>query len=290
MNDFWKQLDAVLTQKLFQIGEHPVTVSGVFVFLLLVLATLVFAHLAERLLVRRLFKHYGLRKGLDMAIGRLVKYAVIAVGVLISFQTIGVQMDSVAVIFGFLSVGIGFGLQNLTSNFISGILLLVERPVKVGDRIYVDGVAGDITDIRIRATVVRTLDNVCIIVPNSKLIEEKVTNWSYDNDILRVHVDVGVAYGSDVERVRQILLTVAQDHKEVLGEPEPKVFFMEFGDSSLNFTLFAYIHDLRNAFGVRSDLRFAIDKAFRENGIEIPFPQRDIHMKSMPAPPPGEPA
>ncbi len=178
-------------------------------------------------------------------------------------------------------IGIGFGLQNITNNFVSGLIILFERPIKVGDRIEVGNVAGDVVNISARATTVVTNDNIAIIVPNSEFTSSTVINWSYTDRDVRFNIPVGVSYSSDPEVVGKLLLEVAHDHAGVLKEPKPDVLFEEFGESSLNFVLRVWTRDYTTRPGVfKSELNYRISKKFKEHGIEIPFPQRDIHIRS----------
>ena len=181
-------------------------------------------------------------------------------------------------IFGILGVGFAFGLQNITSNFVSGIILLFERPVSVGDYIEVSNVVGRVVSINMRSTTIVTVDNITLIVPNSRFIEGIVTNWSVGDPKIRFTIPVGVAYGSDTELVRRILLEVANNHPAILKDPEPDVIFKEFADSSLNFELRAWLPSPLGRIMTISDLNYAIDKAFRENNINIPFKQVDVHV------------
>jgi len=189
-------------------------------------------------------------------------------------------MTTLAALGAVLMVGIGFGMQNITSNFISGFIILFERPIQAGDFVEVTGVLGRVTAIKARSTTINTIDNISIIVPNSQFISESLTNWSYKDPRTRLHVHVGVSYGSDVELVRETLLEVGSTQPDVLKDPEPRVLFREFGESSLNFDLLVWTDKPLNQFIIRSDLNFAIVEAFRRKGVEIPFPQRDLHVRS----------
>ena len=175
-------------------------------------------------------------------------------------------------------------MQNIASNFISGLIILFERPIKVGDRVIVDDIIGDVDEIKMRATIVKTLDNERIIIPNSFFLEEKVINRSYSDTRLRLVIPVGVSYESDVEHVEQLLLhsveAISQQWPTILKTPKPSVHFVSFGDSSLDFKLFVWINNPIYEFRIKSDLHFMILKQFRQHQIEIPFPQRDIHMRS----------
>ncbi len=228
-------------------------------------------------------KRMDMDRGAREAAVSIFGYSGIILSVLIGLSVAGAGFGNLALIAGALSVGIGFGLQNVVNNFVSGLILLFERPIKTGDWISVGDTEGYVKSIRMRSTQIQTFDRADVIVPNSELISGQVTNWMLHDPRGRVRVPVGVAYGSDTEKVRQILLDVAAAHKEVITDgsmPAPRVLFREFGDSSLNFELRAFIRNIDGRLGVISDLNFAIDAAFRKNGVEIPFPQRDIHVRS----------
>ena len=213
----------------------------------------------------------------------LTGYTVYAIAILFALGMVGMDYTKLALIAGALSVGIGFGLQNIVSNFISGLILLFERPVRIGDWVAVGGIEGYVRKINIRATVIETFDRSEVIVPNSEFISGQVTNWTLNTKWGRLRAPVGVAYGSDTEKVKQILLDVAHDNQAVIldgRQPEPYVIFMGFGESSLDFELRCFIRDIDRRLRVLSEINFAIDKAFREADIEIPFPQRDLHLRS----------
>jgi small-conductance mechanosensitive channel len=206
---------------------------------------------------------------------------ILVAGVVVGLQTIGIDLTALSVAAGGLGIGIGFGLQNIANNFMSGFIVLLERPIKVGDRIQVAGTEGRVVDIHARATTVLTNDNIAILIPNSRFITENVINWSYSDTKVRFRVPVGVSYNSDPRLVEKLLLTVAAKNQDVLTEPAPAVRFLEFGDSSLNFELRVWSSSLVHRKGkLISDLNFAILEIFRENNIEIPFPQRDIHIRT----------
>lgn len=217
--------------------------------------------------------------GVQYTITTLVGYAVVGLGVYLSLKNV-FRLDNLGYVVAALSVGIGFGLQEIVSNFISGLILLLERPLKVGDVVEVGDTEGIVKKINIRATTVQTRDNVWILVPNRDFITKEVVNVVYTDPKLRLHINVGVAYGSDTGLVRKVLLEVADQDKRVFRRPIPEVHFTEFADSSLNFTLLVWIGDPINQYRIASDLRFAVDAAFRRHNIQIPFPQRDLHLKS----------
>jgi small-conductance mechanosensitive channel len=213
---------------------------------------------------------------------KVAGYVILVLGTLIILQSVGINLTTLNVLAGAVGIGVGFGLQTIASNFISGLIILFEGPIKVGDRIEVGEVVGDVIAINARATTVLTNDNIAIIVPNESFISSNVTNWSHNDRTVRFKIRVGVAYGSDTRLVERLLLQAAATNPSVLKKPEPLVRFMEFGDSSLNFELRVFTQELMNREGrLRSELNFAIDDLFREHGVQIPFPQRDIHIKSM---------
>ncbi|MEJ2544449.1 MAG: mechanosensitive ion channel, partial [Calditrichaceae bacterium] len=211
---------------------------------------------------------------------RVTHYVIMIIGAIIAFQFIGINLSGLAVIFGLLSVGIGFGLQNVTSNFIAGLILLFERPIQIGDRVMVGDTEGDVLDINIRSTSIRSLSNVSIIVPNSEFISNRVINWSHGDKKIRLDVEVGVSYNSDLDTVLRCLSEVAAENEKVLKNPESDVLFKSFGDSSWNMVLRVWIPDPKYHHITRSEINCAIVRKFRENKVEIPFPQRDLHLRS----------
>ncbi|NJN31969.1 MAG: mechanosensitive ion channel [Synechococcales cyanobacterium RM1_1_8] len=195
-------------------------------------------------------------------------------------QLWGIDLSSLTILASALGVGIGFGFQDIAKNFGSGLVLVFERPIQVGDFVEVGGYSGTIERLGARSTMIRTLDNLDIFIPNSRFLEEEVTNWSHNRTPTRVKVPVGVAYGSDLKAVEEALLESAQSNKNVLKMPEPAVFFTGFGDSALDFTLMVWIARPQQHVRIKSELNFKIDAAFRRRQIEIPFPQRDLHVRS----------
>ena len=255
---------------------------------LVTFATFVATVLIGSNLVRKLSEQTFLTRlepGVRYAISRILYYVMLCLGLLAALQTVGLELSSLTVAVGALSVGIGFGLQNIVNNFVSGLILLFERPVQVGDWIEVEGTSGRITQIGARSLTVVTGDNISILVPNALCLSSQVTNWSHGDPKVRLRVPVGVAYGSDMDKVERVLLEVARNDTHALKDPEPLVLFNEFGDSSLNVELAVWI-DIRESKlrKVRSDLNFAINRAFARESIEIPFPQRDLHLRSSAVP------
>jgi potassium efflux system protein len=246
--------------------------------LLIVVSGWLRARLERRWLVKT-----HLDRGAREALVTISGYSGIAIALLVALGVAGLTFGNLAIIAGALSVGIGFGLQNIVNNFVSGLILLFERPVKTGDWVVVGNTEGYVRRIRIRSTLIETFDRADVIVPNSELISNQVTNWMLYDQRGRVRVPVGVAYGSDVERVRALLVEVAENHPDVVKDDPSqgiKVLFRQFGDSSLDFELRCHIRNIDRRLDVVSDMNYAIDRAFRENGVEIPFPQRDLHVRT----------
>jgi len=288
LREIWEQVKAVLDVPIFTLGESHFTLWTFFyllgLFLLLVfVAGRLRAWVSDLLLVR-----LGLDVNRRLAVGWLVQYSVIFLGLLILLQTAGIDLTTVNILAGAVGIGVGFGLQSIASNFISGLIILFERPIKLGDRVEVAGVEGDVVRVGARSTTVVTNDNIAIIIPNGKFISENVINWSYTDDKVRFRVPVSVAYGSDLRLVEKLLLEAAAENPDVLKEPAPAVRLMEFGDSGVLFELRPWTSALLHRRGkLTSDLNFAIWEKFRQHGIEIPFPQRDVHIRSGSPLPPG---
>ncbi len=266
-------------EPLFVLGGTTVTVASVVSFVVFVLIALGVSWTLRRSL-QRVYRRRGVDEGVQHALDRLLHYAVVALGSFLALDNLGVSVTALAGLGAVLAVGIGFGLQNIAQNFVSGLILLLERPVKKGDFVQVGDVRGTVRDIRARATVVTTPNNVDIIVPNGQFITEPVTNETFADRRVRVRVELGVSYGSDTDLVRRTLLAVAEASPDVLRDPAPQVVFRAFGESSLDFQLLVWLADPRDEVPAASELRFAVDRAFREQGIEIPFPQRDLHLRS----------
>jgi len=256
-----------------------VSIGAVLYFVSLVLALFIVSSGVKKWLVRKALARTSLDLGARQAAGSIFQYIVVFFGLLIIVQTAGIDLTTLNVVAGALGVGLGFGLQNVASNFISGLIILFERPIKLGDRIEIGNIEGDVVEIRARSTTVITNDNIAIIVPNSKFISENVVNWSYNDKTVRFSIPVDVAYGVNVRQVENLLLKVAADNTDVLREPEPAVRFMSFGESSLVFELRVWSSTLLQRKGkLTSDLNFAIYETFAQHNISIPFPQREIRV------------
>jgi small-conductance mechanosensitive channel len=258
-------------------GSITSLVGGALIFALAILLS----RTLSKLLQRRIAKRAYLDPGLHYTIGRLTQYLIITLGLLVALSFgVGLNLTSIAVLFTALSVGIGFGLQYIAADIASGFILLFERPVRVGDRITIGEDEGDVQSINLRTTVVATNDRISIIVPNSKLVSQRLINWSYGDPRARLSIPVSVAYGSDIELVTNTLLKAAEDVENVLLDPAPKVQFLKFGDWSLDFRLLVWTNRPRLHTQIRSDINYRIERLFRQAGIEIPFPQTELRLRS----------
>ncbi|MGF1536914.1 MAG: mechanosensitive ion channel domain-containing protein, partial [Elainellaceae cyanobacterium] len=217
---------------------------------------------------------------LQGALAVFLQIALTALGLIILLQAAGIDISALAIVASVLGVGIGFGLQNVANNFISGVIILLERPIQAGDFVNLGDLVGTVERIGARSTEIRTLDLVTIIVPNSEFIESKVVNWSHGHPVSRLHIPLGVAYGTRIKLLRKAALEAAHTHPEVLRYPKPQLWFRGFGDSSLDFDLLVWVREPRHQFQVRSDLYYLLEANLRRHKIEIPFPQRDIHLRS----------
>ncbi len=260
-----------------------ISLSLVQIFLLVGLLIVVFwvSSRTKRFLFNRFLVDSGLDRSLQYAIAQIVSNLVLVIGVFIVLENTGIHLGALTVFAGAVGVGVGFGLQNIASNFISGLVILAERPITIGDRVEVAGVTGQVQQIHARSTVVVTNDNITTIIPNTKFIDSPVTNWTYGDPRVRFRIPIGVAYGSDVEKVSKLLISAGAENSHTLKDPAPSVFFKGFGDNSLDFQLVVWSSEMSHRPSrYRSDLNFAIERKLREGGIEIPFPQRDLHIRS----------
>lgn len=273
-------IEKILYYPLFTINQTPITLISILLFGLILIVFILVAKLLKNKIISKIFLKFNIDDGMQFTLIKISQYIIVFIGAVVALQFIGIDLTGLAVVLGFLSVGIGFGLQNITSNFIAGIILLFERPIKIGDRVTVGDTEGDVKHINIRSTTIQSLNNISYIVPNSEFISTTVINWSHGDKKIRVDIDVGVSYNSDVDLVINVLKQVAINNHEILNSPEPEVHLREFGDSSWNMKLRVWIDNPKRHYYVRSNLNCEIVRKFRENNIEIPFPQRDLHLRS----------
>ena len=277
-NRLQDRLVALFVGQSLSLGETQLSIAEI-LFLLGWLGLLILlAKIATNVLRSRLLQASGLSLGMQAAISILIRYAILFVGIIAILQLWGIDLSSLTLLASALGVGLGLGLQNIAKDISSGLVLVFERPIQVGDFIELGGRMGQVDRIGPRSTDIRTLDQVSIIVPNSRFLEQDVINWSHRNPLSRIHIPVGVAHGSDPEMVKAVLLQLGREHPQVMAAPAPDVFLMGFGDSSMNFELLVWIRKPQEHPQIRSDLNFAIASAFRNVGIKIPFPQRDVHL------------
>ncbi|MGE4544081.1 MAG: mechanosensitive ion channel domain-containing protein [Pedobacter sp.] len=265
------------------LGDKTVSANMLLIALAALYTAILVSWLLRSLLEEEVFPRRQMDRGVRDSIKKLLHYAILAFGVVMALSLAGIELKNFAVLAGALGIGIGFGLQNIVNNFVSGLILLFERPIKIGDLVVLDNEWGTVRKIGLRSTTVETFDQSEVIVPNSLLVSEKVTNWTLSNEQCRIVVPVGVAYGSDVEKVLKILYSAAQTHPDVLDTPPPSAIFTAFGASSLDFELRVWAKSVAERLIIKNDLLLYIDRRFREEEIEIPFPQRDLHLRSVDA-------
>ncbi|MDJ0555428.1 MAG: mechanosensitive ion channel [Microcoleaceae cyanobacterium MO_207.B10] len=279
-NEFVSIFTASFTSNIFELGNKGFSILDL--LLLIGLTVGLWTSVRSFIIIfrTRIVGLTGAERSVQDTISFLTQYGLIFLGILIILQLWGVDISSLAIIASALGVGIGFGLQNVANNFVSGIIIVFERPIQVGDFIQVADLVGVVERIGLRSTHITTLDQVSLIVPNSRFLENEVLNWSHGNPISRIRVPIGVAYGSNIQLVRKAILEVAKTHPEVLLHPSPQLWFQEFADSSLNFELFVWTREPQKQYKLRSELNYRMEANLRKYNISIPFPQRDLHLKS----------
>jgi small-conductance mechanosensitive channel len=241
------------------------------------------SRLLSRLLQTRVFPRTGWDVGIQYTISTILHYVILIVGILMTLNVLGFPLSNLALIMGALGVGVGLGLQNIVSNFFSGLVLLLERPIKVGDMLVIDGQWGEVKQIRIRSTVFQTFDKAVVIIPNTELTASKIVNWThYGRGSSRITLTVGVAYGTDIALVTRLLGEVCAANARVLKEPPPQVLFVAYGESSLDFSIMVHVAAPEDRMPATHELNSAMFDVFHEHGIEIPFPRRDLHIKNWP--------
>ena len=273
---------AVLNFKLFTIADTHISLFTIIIMIVVIYASTKLSKLVRSYFQRSVLQRFNIEEGLKFSLSRFIGYLVIAIGIIIALQGFGIRLSALTVFAGVLGVGIGFGMQNITANIVSGIVILFERPLKVGDMVKLKNTIGVVTKINLRASIIRTIYNEHLIVPNTEFINQVVENMSYGDLKLRICVKVGVAYGTDADLARDALLEAARATETVMNDPPPEVLFRMFGNSSLDFELFVWIENPQIRFNVESDLHFMIVRMFKQKGITIPFPQQDVYIKESP--------
>jgi potassium efflux system protein len=270
-----------LSFRLFRLNGTDVTVTSVALCAAILIATWVAARLARKLIAERLLARTNLAVGARYAVGRVLGYLIFVVGGMLALNALGINATSLAAFGAALGVGLGFGLQDVVKNFVAGIIVLLERPITIGDRIEVDKMTGDVVEIRTRSTVIRTNDDVYLIVPNSKFITDTVTNWSYRTGRIRFRVPISVAGDSRPREVEEALIAAAARSDGILPDPPPSVYFKGFGDFTLDFELLCWTQSmLHRKPAFVSEVNHAVWEELSRRGIAVPNPQRDLHIRS----------
>jgi small-conductance mechanosensitive channel len=277
---FFERLYAVLTTPLFYLGDAHLSISAIFKLILFALLAFIIARIVSEGIKRSLLVRMGLDRGSREAISTIISYILATVGCIVVMQAAGINLTSLTVLAGVVGIGFGFGLQNLASNFISGLTLLFEQQIRVGDFIEIDNLLGTVENISIRSTIIKTIDGLFVIIPNIRFVETNIINWSYRDPKSRLRIPVGVAYGTDPTIVTEALLVAARMEPNVLSHPSPKVWFRGFGDNALNFELLVWIDRPQDSDAIKSAVNFSIEYELRHRGIEIPFPQQDLWLRN----------
>ena len=266
--------------ELLSVGGRSISIGTVITALLLLVLGILLARWSSRRVGSLLTRHVGLDRGAAAAVQGLTFYLLLVLVFLLVLQTANIPLTAFTVFGGALAIGVGFGSQNVVNNFLSGLILMIERPIKVGDIVDVDGPYGRVERIGARSTRIKTFDNTHIIIPNSAFLEKNVVNWTLSDNVVRTWVDVGVAYGSPTREVDRLVHRVLAEHGKILKKPAPVVLFTEFGDNALHFRAYFWLQmrEMMDRRRVESDVRYRIDHLFRDAGIVIAFPQRDVHL------------
>jgi len=269
----------ILSYSLLRWGDHNVTVSGVLGAILVLVSARTLLFFIKRL-TRRRIKLSAISEGKGYAYYQVASYFIYTIAILLLLDVLGFSVTVILASSTALLVGLGLGLQDTFKDWVAGFVLLVERSITAGDIVELDGIVGIVEEVGLRTTLIKTRDDIILVLPNQRLTSNYVINWTQNGKSTRFNIEVGVAYGSDTSRVRDLLLEAAADHHLVSEKPEPRILFSDFGSSSLDFKLQFYSDELFRIERVKSDLRFLIDKKFRKNNITIPFPQRDLWIKN----------
>jgi small-conductance mechanosensitive channel len=263
------------------IGSVEFTYGKILIFFIVIWLSVMVGRFISIVLEGDVLNNLKLKKGLPHTIALMVKYTLVSAGIFLAISAAGFPLDSLTVILGAFGVGIGFGLQNIFNNLVSGLILLFERPIQIGDTIEVGTMIGKVNSIGIRSSNIRSLDGAEIIVPNGNLVSNDVINWTLSDDRRRIEVIVGVSYNSDPKKVKEILLKIINEHEDIITDPAPNVFFLNFGESSLDFRMLFWTKEFDQWYRIKSEIMFKIFDELKAAGIEIPFPQRDLHLRSV---------
>jgi potassium-dependent mechanosensitive channel len=268
------------TAKVFSVGAKAYSVLNLIEVLLLFSGLWLLARGVADLFKSHILQATGANQAAQDSLALILHGVLVFLGLLIALQILGVDVSSLAIAASVIGIGIGFGLQNVANNFISGIIITFEQPIKIGDFIQAGDLVGTVERIGFRSSEIKTLDLISIIVPNSRFLEHEVINWSHGDPVCRLRVPIGLAYGSNLQRVQQALQEAAKDHPDILGFPAPQVNFRGFGENAMEFELYIWIQDPPRQFKIKSDLNYMIEASLRKHGLQVPFPQRDLHLQS----------
>jgi small-conductance mechanosensitive channel len=280
LQPLYESFSTILTHTI-KIGSASFSLDDFLIFFIVIYVAVLLSQMLQLFLEEDVLNRLQLSKGLPHTIAMLVKYTLITLGFFLAVNAAGIPVDKLTIILGAMSVGIGFGLQNIFNNLVSGLILLFERPIQLGDTVQVGQLTGNVQSIGLRSSNIKTFDGAEVIVPNGQLIANELINWTLSDQQRRLEVTVGVGYQSDPILVQKLLLGILEGHPEILNNPKPLVFFSELGNSSLNFSMLAWIPDYNEGRRVKSEVLFNVFKVLKANQIEIPFPQHDLHLRSV---------
>lgn len=282
ITDLWSKIPGLWNWVLFKIDKNTITLGQLIIGITLLIAGYFILRQLTRHLEKLILKRLDVQESVGHAISTFILYFSMVILCLFTLRLLNIPITIFTVIGGALAVGIGFGSQNIMNNFISGLILILEQPIRAGDILEIEGLTGEVERIGARATTIKSIDNTQIVVPNSSFLEKNILNWTLSDDVVRRRVNVGVIYGSPTRKVEELLLKAVKEHKMVLKSPHPIVFFKEFGDHSLNFSVsfWVKVQHIMELKRIPSDIRFRVDELFRENNIVIAFPQQDMHFRT----------
>ena len=278
-DSIYSNFKSIFTSKI-SIGSARFSLDGVMIFFVVIYVSVIISNILRIVLEQDVLNRVSLSKGLPHTIAMMVKYTIITAGFFLAVNAAGIPIDKFTIVLGAMSVGIGFGLQNVFNNLVSGLILLFERPIQIGDTVQVGQLTGIVQSIGLRSSNIKTFEGAEVILPNGQLVSNEVINWTLSDQQRRIEIKVQVGYDSDPQLVYQLLNNILISHKEVIPEPAPAVFFHEFGESSLNFALLFWIGDYNEGRRIKSEILFQVFQILKDNKIEIPFPQRDLHIRT----------
>ncbi|MEZ4871222.1 MAG: mechanosensitive ion channel [Bdellovibrionales bacterium] len=266
--------------RLYEVDGNPITLGTLFIGIFLLFVGYLWARRLSQQITNKVLTRFEIDESIRASLSQVIFYVLLIIFTLFILHLLNIPVTVFTVLGGALAIGVGFGSQNIVNNFISGLVLMVERPIRVGDVIDVGTLQGTVEEIGTRSTKVKSFDNTHVVVPNSSFLEKNVLNWTLSDNVVRNKVIVGVAYGSPARKVEELLLEVAESNEHILRHPKPAVIFSDFGDSALIFELYYYarLRTMIELKKIASEIRFSIDDCFRQSGVVISFPQRDVYL------------